>query len=103
MNVEGWQLAIWAKDLPLDSNSFLILARHPRLKTLNFDLTLASSEKNAITAALALCDNNMSKAAKRLGIAKGTLYRKVKQYGIDFKKQDMKELTPPIAYESQGS
>jgi transcriptional regulator of acetoin/glycerol metabolism len=39
-------------------------------------------ERRAILHALAALDGNMSLAAKRLGLGRATLYRKLSQYGI---------------------
>lgn len=44
---------------------------------------LADLEKDAILTALLVCRGQMSMAARRLGIGRSTLYRKVEQYGID--------------------
>lgn len=44
---------------------------------------LADSEKAAITAAIRAEAGNFTRAAGRLGIAKSTLYEKMKRYGID--------------------
>ncbi len=43
---------------------------------------LADMEKDAILSALLVCRGQMSMAARRLGIGRSTLYRKVEQYGI---------------------
>ena len=37
----------------------------------------------SIRKALALCEGNREKAAKMLGIGERTLYRKIKQYGLE--------------------
>ncbi len=47
------------------------------------DTTLESLEKDAILTALKLTDGNRKRAAERLGIAKSTLFRKLKEYGLD--------------------
>jgi DNA-binding NtrC family response regulator len=39
-------------------------------------------ERRAIVRALELCEGNMSVAAKRLGLGRATLYRKLAQYGV---------------------
>lgn len=44
--------------------------------------TLAEVEKRAIIEALAYCGNNISQAAKMLGVTRPTMYRKITQYGI---------------------
>lgn len=45
-------------------------------------LSLEEVERRAILEALAQLGNNTTEAAKRLGIARATLYRKLKRYGI---------------------
>ena len=44
--------------------------------------TLETLEREAMEAALAHCDQNITQAAKILGIAKSTFYRKLSQYNI---------------------
>lgn len=44
---------------------------------------LADSERSAIVAAIRAENGNFTRAAGRLGIAKSTLYEKMKRYGID--------------------
>ena len=46
------------------------------------DLSLASLEKEAISRALCLTDNNLSKAAKILEISRTTLYSKIQKHGL---------------------
>ncbi|HWB86694.1 MAG TPA: sigma-54 dependent transcriptional regulator [Bryobacteraceae bacterium] len=46
-------------------------------------ISIPDSEKQAISAALAATDGERGKAAQILGIGRTTLYRKMKQYGID--------------------
>ncbi len=41
-------------------------------------------EKEAIIDALAIMKGNMSKAARKLGVSRNTLYLKCKRYGVDF-------------------
>jgi transcriptional regulator of acetoin/glycerol metabolism len=41
-------------------------------------------EKEAIIEALSIMKGNMSKAARKLGVSRNTLYLKCKRYGIDF-------------------
>jgi PAS domain S-box-containing protein len=43
---------------------------------------LKDVEQKAILAALAKCDDNISKAAKELGIGRATLYRKLKKFSL---------------------
>jgi two-component system NtrC family response regulator len=45
-------------------------------------LNLQEIEQQSITRVLSLYDNNFSSAARALGIARSTLYRKVKEHGI---------------------
>jgi transcriptional regulator of acetoin/glycerol metabolism len=44
--------------------------------------TLEDAEKQAIRTVLAAEDGNLSRAARRLGVSRPTLYRKLDQYGI---------------------
>lgn len=46
------------------------------------ELSLASCERRAITAALLKADGNKRLAAAILGIGKTTLYRKLREYGV---------------------
>ncbi|TFG65875.1 MAG: sigma-54-dependent Fis family transcriptional regulator [Gemmatimonadales bacterium] len=46
-------------------------------------MTMADIERQAIAIALACVAGNRRKAAERLGIGERTLYRKIKEYGID--------------------
>jgi two-component system NtrC family response regulator len=43
---------------------------------------LKDSEAHAIRAALAQCDGNITEAARALGIARNTLYRKIKEFEL---------------------
>ena len=45
-------------------------------------LTLEELERRAITRAVELCGGNLSDVARRLGIGRSTLYRKLQQYGL---------------------
>ncbi len=45
-------------------------------------VTLKELERRAITHALAALNGNMSLAARRLGLGRATLYRKMAQYGL---------------------
>jgi len=47
------------------------------------DTSLANLERWAIIETLNRCNKNFSKSARELRIGKATLYRKVKQYGIE--------------------
>jgi transcriptional regulator with PAS, ATPase and Fis domain len=46
-------------------------------------LPLVELERQACARALAACDGNVARAARALGVAKGTLYAKMKRYGIE--------------------
>ncbi len=56
------------------------------------DLDLASKveaiEKHEIADAMRLCDGNKSKAARRLGISRFTLQRKIDKYGLDWEQSE---------------
>jgi len=78
----GWKIIIIPESLPWPEHSFLIAAKHPDSIDFNVDLTIAASEKQAINIALAVTSHNKYQAAKRLGISKGTLYRKMDRYEI---------------------
>ena len=49
-------------------------------------LPLAKVEELAIKGALKATGGNISRAAKVLGIGRATLYRKMRKYGIDYKR-----------------
>lgn len=53
-----------------------------RRPTLGDEETLRDRERAGILDALAECDGNMTKTARRLGISRSTLYLKLDQYGI---------------------
>jgi DNA-binding NtrC family response regulator len=46
-------------------------------------MTMADIEREAIALALQDSDGNRRKAAERLGIGERTLYRKLKEYGLE--------------------
>jgi len=48
-------------------------------------MPLADMERTYIQKALAFCDNNYSDCARKLGISRSTLWRKIKEYGLDKK------------------
>jgi DNA-binding protein Fis len=39
-------------------------------------------ERNLLTSALAVCANNQSEAARRLGMNRATLYDRLKKFGL---------------------
>jgi len=86
MSRRGWRIILYPEKLPVFKNSFVMVARRPGLSDLNIDLTLADSEKQSILVALALSDNNIMKTARRLGISRTSLYRKIKEYGVGLKR-----------------
>ena len=46
-------------------------------------LTLSQLESNYIRKALEICQRNHTEAARRLGISRSTLWRKLKEYGME--------------------
>jgi DNA-binding NtrC family response regulator len=46
-------------------------------------MTLAELEKNYIRKALEICNKNHTEAARRLGISRSTLWRKLKEHGLE--------------------
>jgi two-component system response regulator HydG len=46
-------------------------------------ITLEAAERLQIVRALEACNGNRSMAAQRLGIGRTTLYRKLKEYGLE--------------------
>jgi two-component system nitrogen regulation response regulator GlnG/two-component system response regulator HydG len=46
-------------------------------------LTLAQVERDYIRKALEVCQRNHTEAAKRLGISRSTLWRKLKEHGME--------------------
>jgi transcriptional regulator of acetoin/glycerol metabolism len=45
--------------------------------------TMEASEQGAIRSAIAISRGNLTSAARQLGIAKSTLYQKLRKYGLD--------------------
>jgi len=71
-------------DLPEDfATGPLANARNSKLSAPS--ATLDQIERDAIVAELGRTDNNITEAAKRLGVSRSTLYRKLDHYGIDHK------------------
>ena len=52
------------------------------------DFSLEGMEKFAIRQAMRLADNNKSRAAELLGISRGSLYRKLREYGLERAPED---------------
>lgn len=66
-------------------NSWEQAAQHPAHKQSAFGQTgnsVNDTYRNLVEAALESCQGNISKAAEHLGIARTTLYRKIKKFGI---------------------
>ena len=53
----------------------------------DIDLTMAEVEKRTILSALENAQGDKTEVARRLGIGKTTLYRKIKEYGLDAEKE----------------
>ena len=47
------------------------------------DFNIANAEKLLITAAMVSCNSHRRHAARALGIGERTLYRKLKEYGLN--------------------
>ena len=82
LSQQGWHIILYPEMLPVFKNSFVMVARRPGLTHLDINLTLTESARQAILVAMALSGNNLSAAAKRLGISRNALYRKMKKYKI---------------------
>ncbi len=54
----------------------------PVLDDINYDMTLEDMERTAVIKTLKASDGNKSEAARRLGITRKTLHKKLKKYGI---------------------
>jgi transcriptional regulator with PAS, ATPase and Fis domain len=62
-------------------------------------ISIREVERHAFAHALRYCGGNVAKAAKALGVAKGTFYSKIRRYGLVAPKQEEQEGEP----RSQGS
>ena len=69
--------AIGPDDLTMALEGRNAAARRPRLQT------LAEAERRHIRAVLAATGWNKQRAAAALGVSRGTLYRKIEEYGLD--------------------
>ncbi|WP_263367841.1 sigma-54-dependent transcriptional regulator [Edaphobacter bradus] len=87
------------RDLPLqfqepgsrahaDSQSYLDKQRLPRSEDVG--PSIAEAEKRAIVSALKYTHGDKNEAAHRLGIGRTTLYRKLREYGLDEEKDDQR-------------
>jgi transcriptional regulator of acetoin/glycerol metabolism len=47
------------------------------------DLSLAEMERRFILETLERCEGNQVEAARQLGVARSTLWRKLKEYGVE--------------------
>ena len=54
----------------------------PVLDDINYNITLEDMERTAVIKTLKTSDGNKSEAARRLGITRKTLHKKLKKYGI---------------------
>ncbi|MGF1681299.1 PEP-CTERM-box response regulator transcription factor [Photobacterium minamisatsumaniensis] len=70
--ITEFDLALVLQDSPDDDKKMAINLRHIRER----------AEKQAITQALSLCNNNISKAANLLGITRPTLYNLLEKYTL---------------------
>jgi len=78
---------ITAEDLPAYINADIIPTKvEDMMDNYNDDsaLRLDNIEKNAIKAAMLKAENHIPAAAEILGISKSTLYRKLKEYEIQY-------------------
>jgi two-component system nitrogen regulation response regulator GlnG/two-component system response regulator HydG len=79
---------ITEKDLPEFMTPMRLLLTAPQTQALcapqsvNDIVTLAEYEKQYIKKALVVCKNNYSEAAKKLGVSRSTLWRKIKEYSL---------------------
>jgi two-component system response regulator HydG len=65
--------------------------------------TLEEVERDHVRAVLALCSGNKKKAARVLGIPRGSLYRKLERYGLTEAPQSDPPPDPPLEQQSQPS
>ncbi|MEA3388773.1 MAG: helix-turn-helix domain-containing protein, partial [Pseudomonadota bacterium] len=73
------EIAARPKDAPHPHAEQEVVAAPPAAQS------FADAEREALRAALAAEDGNLSKVALRLGISRPTLYRKMDQYNISKK------------------
>lgn len=70
-----------------------LASSEPRLGMMA-DCSLASLEKLAIRQALRIAEGNKSRAAGLLGVSRGCLYRKLKDYGLELEETEPKLASP---------
>ena len=62
--------------------------------------TLLAAEEETVRAALREAHNNISLAARRLGIGRNTLYRKMERFGIACSEMEQRSITEQDARSS---
>jgi DNA-binding NtrC family response regulator len=67
----------------LPAQSSQTRSEEPTMQTPETLLTLAQLERDYILRALDICQRNHTEAARRLGISRSTLWRKLKEHGMD--------------------
>jgi len=72
---------ILSESVVLDEDDFLFNARKSNVKAFD-SYNLQENEKQLISMAIEKHQNNLSHAAKALGINRSTLYEKIKRYGL---------------------
>lgn len=81
---QNWFVKIITEGTPLFKSMFIAIAIPPTASIIEdrVNLSIAHMEEHVIKIALIVTGNDKTAAAKRLGISKVTLYRKLKTYGI---------------------
>ena len=85
LKAEVERSVLFAKDGVIDAHSFGPAIRGTREKTNGEsagDSSLIDQEKRTILSALSSAKGNISRAAETLGIARSTLYHKIRRLGI---------------------
>ena len=65
-----------------DSNRYTLYSMLERLGVTILDMGVVADDPEAIRSALEMTDWNISKAARRLGISRWTMYRRFQKYNI---------------------
>ena len=73
---------IMAEDNNLEQEDFSFLTRPAGEKAPDGDYNLENLEKWAIQNAIDKYRGNISKAAKELGLSRGSMYRRMEKYGL---------------------
>ena len=84
-NMIQYALIVAGKGNVLRPEHFPMLAQR---RTPNKTLSLAEAERNTIDAALTATNYNLAEAARQLGIARPTLYRKLKEHKLDHRSDE---------------